>query len=333
MFILKGNILSSRKAYFYPFLSENNRYSSLQQESIKNCGFQNLPFNALLKELFNFSKKKNNVVVVNWLESQVVMNGGNISPKYFMLFFIKIFLIFLCRIKFIWVRHNYASHNASGLALWVSNFFQWCLEEMADVVVCHSKDYLQVNDVYIPHPLYFEGDLVFPCKLNRGLNFIFIGAVMPYKGIYELLEIWPKDIQLTVFGKLTDTAFGEELRSIVKTRGLSVEFKFGFVSESKLYSLLTENDVLVIPNKLYTSYVSGNYFLAKSFGMNVLARKGTVDLSISEMGTYTYAGKEGLISSITKISSSITPRNEIQKQAVEFYGKSAVERSWRELLN
>ncbi len=327
----------TRKAYFYPFESSHNSYVRLQQASIKQCGFQLLPFRQLLIDLFKCNGGKQHIIVLNWLESQAVRSDGTLSLKHFLSFFLKVAVIWLSRNRVIWVRHNYKSHAAKGLSRYVSGVFQKILSSIAiaDDTICHAKDKLQARDIYIPHPLYFEGEL--PSKSSNNVNrdnphCVCIGGVMPYKGLDDLLAIWPQGVQLSIYGKLTDQAFGRKLREIVKSRGLSVAFDFAFLHQHRLAEVLLDSQVMVVPNKTDTSFVSGNYFLAKSYGLQVLGNAGAIDTSLAAMGTYIFDDAASLSAALKNISTCNLNRQDIQRQAIACYGKQACQTAWAKLL-
>ncbi|MCY4045806.1 MAG: glycosyltransferase [Cellvibrionales bacterium] len=323
--------MPKKNAFIYPSLSAGNSYVTLQEKAIAECGYHVLPFRKLINKLFT-QRDHDDVIVINWLESQAVNTDGSLSIKYFFSFFLKIVLIILSRKKMVWVRHNYKSHSANGLSLWVSNLFQSILESLSDRVVCHSKDHAKATDYFIPHPLYYEGNLS-NTKTHAKESFVFIGALMPYKGLDELLTIWPKDYSLDIYGKLTDQVFGDLLKKLANQRKLSVNFHFGFVPDSKLLELLSQYHAMVIPNRPGSSYVSGNYFLAKSYGLPLIARKGSVDLTISPLGTYTFDDEDALCIGLYQLTTNKITKSEIRQQAIESYGGDIVKGAWKALLD
>ena len=85
-------------------------------------------------------------------------------------------------------------------------------------------------------------------------SMVYVGTVEPRKGLHHLLDSMSimkeqgKDMQLSIVGKETDTAYASELRARVRRENLNVKFE-GYVNEERKKNLLRKAEIFVFPSE------------------------------------------------------------------------------------
>lgn len=258
-----------RKAYFSPIANDTNRYVGLQQSLLRACGFDVLPFN--FRTLF--SRKvlgllsKDNAVVVHWLENRPFAwrdGQARITPKGLAEFMVYLLVMVVARARVVVHVHNHAVHDTSGWRQRLSVGLIRLLQRVADVSVVHDPASAGAcRAVYLPHPLYGApalGGQKLAASGDRPLRCGLLGAVRPYKGIHELLEVWTADAPLLIRGRSTPD-YEARLRSVISRRSLqAVDFVSGYLSDDDFGRCLDEIDVLLLPHQQDSMLVSGAFF-------------------------------------------------------------------------
>lgn len=324
----------SSKAYIYPFVNEHNKYSYLQQDAIMECGYNPVSLKSIVKDFPTLILKRQHksICVLNWLESRIVTENGYISIRGVILFFLYLSLLVCSRTKIYWVRHNYAPHNAKGLSIRLSRLTIKILEVLSIKIVNHTNSSPTKKDTYIPHPLY-KNSPPKRVKFNSPPKFICLGNIKPYKGLSELLELWPVDFHLKIYGGLSDSAYGEKLKEIALRKKLNVDFQFKFISDEEVDVVLNDCDVMVLPHKSGSALVSGSYYLAKSFGMSVLMRGSSFKLSGDDRAVFDFSNRS-LNIVLKDIENTLLMESKIKvyNEAILNYGDAVVYEYWRNLL-
>ena len=323
------------KAYIYPFINNVNRYNYLQQDAISECGYTlaSLEITANNSPCSFFKSNSNNICVLNWLESGVVNPDGSISIKGTLHFFQYLSLLILSRTKIYWVRHNYAPHEARGISyIWAKAAIK-LLEWSSTKTISHSKSRGSNSDTYIPHPLYKETPPS-SAAFNSRLVFIFLGRGLRYKGLDNLLQIWPPSYPLKIYGSLEDKTYGSRLKSIASERNLNVDFRFEFIPTDDIDDILIRSDVVILPHKIETALVSGSYYLAKTYGMPLLIHKNSFALNTDDKTVYEYSNEEDLIENIQCLESIAHALNRIDifREAESHNGIARVKALWKRTL-
>lgn len=264
----------------YPSIIGDNQYLERQKKVWEACGLNPMAWTALLKPL-EFLKailcRHENLANVNWLEDRI---GYRKRPVWvelgYSLFVLGILKITAARV--IWTRHNAAPHRRDHSRL-AYRIICKALALVSDVIVVHAKREGVRYDFLVPHPLYED---VIPPVETRARRFLIIGGVKRYKEIHTLFRYWPSDRPLTVAGRCRDEDLRDELKSLITSRQLAVDWIDRYIEEAEMCSLLKSSSCLVIPNADRSMIASGTFFHAAAYGLAVLCRESSFSRYISE---------------------------------------------------
>jgi hypothetical protein len=306
---------------YYPFGNKVNRYNSRNVSALVDAGYKVGNLRDLFFSSGAFSER---VIILNWVESLPVRKKGGLSPRGLIRLVLLICVVVVKNPKVIWVKHNHSPHNARGLGLWLSRKIEKFLERRAWGVVVHSESLARRRNChYVAHPLYNDELVKQSGVLQK--RFLFVGTISRYKGLQELLDVWPQGVGLDIYGRVLNQKYGENLISTIKKRNLDVSISQGYIDEKLLAEKLGAYFAMVLPHKEETAVVSGSYFLAKSAGMLVLRR----DLE-SDYGVVSFGDGENLsesIDAVIQLANKLT-REEIFKQAQEHNGQKIIGCQW-----
>ncbi|GAA0761668.1 hypothetical protein GCM10009076_14920 [Erythrobacter ramosus] len=108
---------------------------------------------------------------------------------------------------------------------------------------------------------------------------LFFGMVEPYKGIEEIVSLWPtrSDVELVVAGRPSSPNYEATITAAIAGRS-GITFRPGWLSDEELFLWLCAADVAVFNYR--TILTSGAACLARSWGIPILIpeRLQTVDL-------------------------------------------------------
>ena len=264
------------KVLIYPANNHENQYINIQEKAIKRAG---VDVTYSLKELFS-----TDFLLLNWFETL----GGNPKLDYIKKC-IKIFLFILLQKKIFWVVHNKQPHakysNDPSIELSVklmkkllkisSRIIILCDETLEVLKNLCEDDSLYSQKIYkIPHPNYIG---VYPQseEVNNtgGLQFLYVGQVNKYKNVGLLIDVFnelqQENIFLTVVGNCKDRDYADALKSAIKNKNISCNFRF--IPDEELVSYIDRSDILVLPYSLESSLNSGTIFLAFSCKRTVVS--------------------------------------------------------------
>lgn len=262
------------KAYISPFTNNTNAYIELHKQTLKDVGYDVKPLN--FKALFSVELldvlSSSNLLVFHWLETRVFQwSKGKSKVSIIGLFQVLIYMvvIFLSRAKTIYVVHDHSVHDTLGCNKKLSVFFIRTIARISKLRVVHDPSYEDIYKAhYIPHPLYWEQDIlsadsrITNAPTNQAILFGIVGAIRPYKSIDEVLSVWPQNARLLIRGKALES-YRALLQSIMMNRSLNnVELTTGFMSKQELDSVINNLDVLIIPHLSESMLVSGSFFEA-----------------------------------------------------------------------
>lgn len=320
------------KIFYYPFSSTVNPYVSIQKAHLAEVSdgvFSAEDLQALLS-----TNGRDSCVIYNWIESSFIKGGGKISVKKLIK---TLAILFVGRVRcktIVWVKHNSYPHSGGRVALYVCKLISKYLELTADKICVHSKRYAEeFGYSYIPHPLYKEQfDDPTNAQYNKELKFIFIGRIMPYKGMEALLGVWPAGKDLTLAGACSDAAYATRIRAIIDARGLKVKLLDRHISDEELDQRLSNADVFLLPHTQESAIVSGGYYLAKSYGCVILSK---VDYeSVERMGSFIYTD-DSLDNAITEAAAFCKnhSRLEIINEIHHKNSYSVVSDNWKSIVS
>lgn len=277
---------------YSPFGSDANAYVNIVMSGLRACGCDVLD----MDELYGRKSKKPIPVILNW-EDEV---SGKNPFRVLLRFLKKAFRLHRIRFnggRFVYVIHNRAPHDATGIALPLSRGLRRHLAVSARsiVVLCDetrhvlrqqlgAKTYAAIEPkiMKIPHPTYTgyypRSGKDWRAKYGIGADkflFVFSGLVRPYKGIeliFEVAEYFRMrgyDAEFLVAGRCLDPEYEKAVASRAAGVG-NVHISLGFVKDDELGELVEASDAYLLPMDINSSLNSGSCFLAFSYGRTVV---------------------------------------------------------------
>lgn len=329
-----------KTAYFYPF-EHKNKFVLNTILVLRQLGCDVKPLKRLYA-LGNLRKRKRNIVVLNWYEDQLYRQ--NFSPLKRLLYggyFVLSLLVFpLLSSKVYWVRHNYKPHSQGEDSFWfrlATRLLNWVADEVVTIEPARGFD-----SQLVKHPLYVTDKLILDVidgmsdkvctEQSDGPRFLYFGAIKPYKGLTELLDIWPADRSLTIAGLCKDADYTAQILSIVQQRALSVTWMNEYVEESQLEQLVSEHEFVLLPHKDGTMISSGTFYFAISLGANIIGFDSDFIRLKAEQHNFVHrVSHDNLAASLAHLQA--VPRSQVLQQALKYYGEAQVRDSWASLLS
>ena len=254
------------EVYVYPACSSGNEYIARTRRVIAGAGFSVFAM-PKLPGLAQMLGRRYDCAVLNWFEDRL-SGDRNLVLEFFkaLLFLILVRLIFR---KVVWVRHNLKPHGRHNRKLYrlLIKLLSVCVDE----TVTHRK-VDGIESKIINHPLYSPLEVREKC--DRDIDFLYFGVVSRYKGLEELLDNWPVDVNLMMTGKSDDASLTQRLKDIIRNRGLRVEWNDAFIEHDELNTLIGRSNCVILPHLNNSMIVSGAFFHAISLGAKVIVRDG-----------------------------------------------------------
>lgn len=157
---------------------------------------------------------------------------------------------------------------------------RWSLEH-AEVVIVLSESWRSFVEQVAPKAnIFIINNYVklpeqLPPKVNSGkYDVLFLGVLGQRKGIYDLLECWPKILKELPGARLLVGGNGEveKAKKLVETLNIGASVLFlGWISGDQKEKLLQESDVFVLPS--YNEGLPMSILEAMSWGKAVVATK------------------------------------------------------------
>jgi glycosyltransferase involved in cell wall biosynthesis len=271
--------MTIRRIFFYPYTQRANRYASLQLRILEQIctDIRPVTFMTLLRNLF---ASRGSLAILNFFEDR---------PSYFprhrnralLTNLATLLLLRLTCERIVWVRHNFWPHDLPRKST-RQQIVLFALNLCADTVVTH-RNVEAIASAVVPHPLYFEETLP---QRARDIEFLYFGAIKPYKGLDTLLSAWPAGRRLLIVGDAPDPILVESLHEIISERQLDVEMQARFIGDAELDDLLLRTKFCLMPHRQDTMIVAGSFYHAASLGANVLARN--TDFGSSMAAQYSF---------------------------------------------
>lgn len=334
-------------AYISPFTNDTNDYINRVKAILHDIGHEVRPlsFRTFLSSRVLGLFKRENVVLVHWLESRVFSegrSGARIRPVGLAQFMFYALVLAVMRAKFIYFVHDHAVHDLTGWRRTFSVRLIELLRKLADVVVVHDPSFCEVyGAIYLPHPLYRERRpeeiVIRPAEgaFRAGI----LGAIRPYKRIEHIIDAWPEGPELLIRGR-SDAAYEQLLRERIAQRGANVRItlKIGFMTREDLDAEMNSLDALILPHADASALVSGAFFEAIGAVPVVIARSSPFIHWIKERieNVMPFDGDEGLIGSVNKVMDGYEKNQKtLIKSAIlanEFFGNAACRREYQKIL-
>ncbi|UUS57565.1 hypothetical protein MST16_16405 [Acinetobacter sp. YH16040_T] len=253
--------------YYTPYSNGINSYTNRMVEILSRQGnVVRLNRKNLFRKFLTLNY--NDVIVVNWLENNIVSRGGKISywgfiSTLFMFLFFRLFFK-----KFIFVKHNHYPHNCNENDIDLAIRMVCFLEKISTISVVHSMVEETENRQYIPHPLYFGGEINTVKNNNETNAYIIFGSISRYKKIENILCKLPENINLIVAGKCVDLEYLKELKDLSFGRN-NIEFITDYIADEDAIKLIKKCNGMIICHNDKDMIVSGSFFYAISVGSKV----------------------------------------------------------------
>lgn len=193
--------------------------------------------------------------------------------------------------RLVWTVHNLESHDAEYPR--IERWLRRRIASIAHALIVHGETtrgliasiygvnscnihvvpHGHYRDVYDapPPPEEAREELGVP---DKGRLFLHFGMLKPYKGVVDLLDVWPAyhsdhpEDHLVIAGSSQNKEYGQNLRRRAKQIA-SVTLRDEFIPEHDVPTYFGAADVAVFPFREITT--SGSVILALSFGIPVLA--------------------------------------------------------------
>ena len=279
--------MESRPASKRPLLaiqySESlNPYTRLLREALGKHGVavrvvatpQGFLYAALMGE-------KPDVLHLHWIHP--ISKKRVLSLAKFSLFQAGLLLFRLRHVPIVWTIHNLEFHEKTFQ--WLDRLNNRLVARIVNAVFVHGMNAIPLVEAtlgipaqriyHTPHGNYVDAippidRNSLPDKQGEGVNFLFFGAVRPYKGVMNLIEQFTQ-----LEGAATLTIAGDpqtvELRRQVEEAGRldqRIRLKLGYLPDDELAQLIFSCDVVVLP---FTEvFSSGSVVMAITCGKPVV---------------------------------------------------------------
>ncbi|MGA2552704.1 MAG: hypothetical protein ABSF50_21385 [Burkholderiaceae bacterium] len=314
----------TKKIYFYPFSLDGNTYVDLQLATLRQMCSDIAPVNR--SSLWHqITKRRDTVAILNWFDDKLAWYGDHPTKT-----LIKSILM-LAALRFrsnqiIWVRHNLWPHGLARPCL-RQELLLWGMRLLTTTVVCHRK-YGVRRATYIPHPLYFEGNLQ---NTLRDIEFFYFGAIKRYKGLEELLATWPPNRRLVIAGAAADEQVLDSLRELIRARALDIELVDRFLLEDELNAYLRRSKYVVLPHLNDTMIVSGAFYHAASFGCNLILRQGTFASFVAREFTFVNSFDPPDLDAVLSDIKYVDP-DQVTEEVRQTNGARQCKSAWEQIL-
>ena len=250
-------------------------------------------------------------------------------------------LLELCRIlgiRVVWTAHNIVPHSQ---VFDDDELGRRQLTARCAAVIAHSEETLKelaaigcklpVTAV-IPHgppALLIRRDGSSTVEPNDGLRIVFVGKVLAYKGIEDLLEVLGTEelrpgTSFVVAGACDDPALRDRLLKAAARCKAPVELRLTYLSEEALATLLVSADVMVLPFRRTTS--SGSVLMALGAGCPVIIPDLAALSDVPDECAWRYDGSLGGLSRALHAATATPAAVRSQMSAAAF--AHARTRSW-----
>ncbi len=265
---MRRKVFKISVAYVSPYSNSVNRYTKITIDDLRSTGLSVYS----LKEAFKshwFIPRSSKLLVLNWFEDRIAASN---RPIFEFTRSLLVLLLLKLRVRHvIWMRHNLFPHDSSYRSL-LDRVFLFALARVTSATVTLRPSCL--STYVIPHPTYRQQQQSVLSESERRDEYILFGSVRRNKGYDILLSWWPPNRRLVILGKCSDPELTQELTKTIETRCLDVEWQNLFVPDHELDARLAKAKYAVVAHQDGTSIVSGTFYHAASFGLNVLITPG-----------------------------------------------------------
>lgn len=319
-----------QRIYIYPY-EHNNQIIENTKSVFSDLGLDVHPFKHILRpgRLFN---RKNNTLVINWLEDQPYRRGITASKRtaVFVSFCLLLLWAKMACAKTIWVRHNFKPHSANSKPRYHQLMCNWL--SMLNICPHYLESYVGTH--HLLHPLYLKDKSIralqrrdLPRKEN---SYLFFGAIKPYKNLHKLIDKWPHNLRLSILGYCSDKHYTQSLQKQLAKRG-NISWKNEFVAQSTLNEYLTETDFVLLPHQDNAMVSSGTFYHAISYGCNLICFDSRFAQHKASQHPFVHILNEDQLA--TDLQNLVAvPKQEVLHQALSQYGQQKILERWAQIL-
>ncbi len=322
-----------KKAFFVPY-THMNEYVEINKSALLEAGYEAIPL-SLKNSLSTFRSKT--PIIVNWLEDRPYGSTFNARVKFttfLKCLFVVIYGAISCSPK-IWVRHNFKPHNAGG-----SYRYFKIITSMLRLFRYREVSLEKYTNGDLFHPLYMP-DESFNEKVSEvkttvvetiRFEYLIFGAIKKYKGIHNLLSVWPQDKTLKIAGKCNDENYEKEILDIIARRELKVNWRNEYLSDVELNDELSKAHFVIISHSDNTMISSGSFYHAISFGCNIISLKS--DFSIQKSKEHKFVHLiDGAEFALDLIEGNYVEKEKVIVEALNTYSRKKLSNKWYQILS
>ena len=295
---MRGPIHSSMSILFAPDYRQGSPYQRLLAQALTNLGWD-IDFQLHYRRALPLARgvrsaPRTGLLHLHWPEAYH-RRVGDMWDEFRQRRFPLDLWLATRQVPLVLTAHNLQAHNSDGNARAFANMR--AAVRQAHTVIAHSDAAARLigermnvpssRIAVIPHG---DFSILYPPPISRDearqrlgltapLIALLFGMVEPYKGIEEIVTIWPtrSDVELVVAGKPFSPEYEATITAAISGRS-GITLRPGWLSDDELYLWLCAADVAVFNYR--TILTSGAACLARSWGIPILIpeRLQTVDL-------------------------------------------------------
>ncbi|PJR53733.1 hypothetical protein CWM57_21850 [Klebsiella sp. G-Nf4] len=233
---------------------------------------EGLNLKSTMREILKFNFSKKDVLILNWIESDIIGKNGKVSLTGISKVLLKIFIFKLKFEKIIFVRHNIYPHKANKESSKKAKKLVDKLESLFDHKVVHSPVYKEEGYEYIPHPLYrypllIDNKNTDECDNNK---FIIFGRILEYKKFEVIIESFPAEQQLLIVGHCEDYDYLHKIQSLSREKE-NITILPSYLDDTAAKELINSTGGLIISHADDDMIVSGSFFYGLTIGIKMYA--------------------------------------------------------------
>ncbi|EME4044149.1 hypothetical protein [Klebsiella quasipneumoniae] len=259
--------------YYFPWVGTTNQYPARFKEILSTfSNVKELKIKVLLKELLKLNFQRHDAVVLNWFESRLINQKGNVSLKGVLDLFFRLIILRLKFKKVIFIRHNRYPHETNErmipLVIWLIKLASF----LPTNLVTHSPIIDFNNHEYVPHPLYSYPLIGQASLADTSSTYFIFGRINRYKKIEEVIEVFPSNKKLVIVGSCDDRNYLDELYALSGNYG-NITINPSFLADEEIKKLLSCCAGMIINHADKDMIVSGSFFYGLTVGVRMLVVK------------------------------------------------------------
>ncbi|ENZ4855050.1 hypothetical protein ACSGEN_01555 [Klebsiella pneumoniae] len=262
-----------KKLVYFPKSGGANAYPLRMQKILASFSdVEGLNLKGTMQEILKFNFSKKDVLVLNWIESDIIGKTGRVSLTGISKILLKILIFKLKFKKIIFVRHNIYPHKANKENSNKATKLVDKLEGLFDHKVVHSPVYTKDGYEYIPHPLYtyplvIDNKNLVECDNNK---FIIFGRILEYKKFEVIIESFPAEQELLIVGHCEDYGYLDKIKALIREKKNITIFP-SYLDDKEAKELINSTGGLIISHADEDMIVSGSFFYGLTIGVKMYA--------------------------------------------------------------